>query len=334
MLAAVDRRTTRWRCATVRCSSSSTPQGRGSPRLCGLSLGDVDHDDASGAAVRQGLEGADRAVRPARRGRARRMARPVRAAAPRTGAVGATRRLRGSVPEPSRGPSTPAGGMGDRQEVRRRASGSAAGCRRTCCATRVRRICSITAPTCASSRNCSGMRRSRPRRCTPRSARSGCSMSTDRLTRGPAVDESDRPSCSAGSSRPCHDVSHPLRTPAWAESHLLDGELQLWRRMSAPDRRHAITVGRRFESMGRSWSRDELAGALLHDVGKLDCRARHVRPRRRHGGRPAHGRFRRYHDHERIGAEMLAAAGSSQVTTDLVRGRGRAAPALAEADSV
>jgi hypothetical protein len=41
-----------------------------------------------------------------------------------------------------------------------------------------------------------------------------------------------------------------------------------------------------------------------------------------------------YHDHERIGADMLIAAGSSPLTIDLVRGIGRAAAALAEADDI
>jgi putative nucleotidyltransferase with HDIG domain len=120
---------------------------------------------------------------------------------------------------------------------------------------------------------------------------------------------------------------------SWAESHLLDGELQLWRRLGAPDRRHAITVARRFASMS-TWSREELAGALLHDIGKLDLHlgttgrvvATVVGPRT--------ARFRRYHDHERIGAEMLVAADSSPVTVDLVRGHGAAAAALAKADNI
>ena len=121
---------------------------------------------------------------------------------------------------------------------------------------------------------------------------------------------------------------------AWAESQLLVGELQLWRRLNAPDRRHAILVGRRFESRGGGWSRDEMAGALLHDVGKLDSGLSTL-------GRvvativgPRTDRFRRYHDHERIGADLLAAAGSSPATVELVRGRGRAAAALAAADHV
>ena len=122
---------------------------------------------------------------------------------------------------------------------------------------------------------------------------------------------------------------------AWAESLLLDGELQLWRRLGAPDRRHAIEVARRFERLDSvEWTRDEMAGALLHDIGKLEddlgtfsrVLATVV------GSRTA--RFRRYHDHERIGAEMLTAAGSSMVTVELLMGKGRAAKALSEADNI
>ena len=120
---------------------------------------------------------------------------------------------------------------------------------------------------------------------------------------------------------------------AWAESFLLEAEVQLWRRFGSPDRRHAIIVSRRFASLG-SWTREEMAGALLHDVGKLDSGlgtaarvvATVVGPRTE--------RFRRYHDHEPIGADMLAAAGSSSITVDLVRGNGRAAAALIKADDI
>jgi predicted HD phosphohydrolase len=120
---------------------------------------------------------------------------------------------------------------------------------------------------------------------------------------------------------------------AWVDSHLLAGERDLWQRMSAADRRHSITVARRFEALG-PWSRDEMAAALLHDVGKIDSGlgtcgrvvATIVGPRT--------ARFRRYHDHETIGADMLAAAGSTDVTVELVRGHGRAAAALRDADDV
>ena len=120
---------------------------------------------------------------------------------------------------------------------------------------------------------------------------------------------------------------------AWAEGQLLESEVALWRRMSVADRRHAIMVARRFEASGLR-SRDEMAGALLHDVGKLDSGlgtfarvvATIVGPRT--------NRFRRYHDHEQIGSEMLTAAGSSTITIELVNGRGTSASALREADNI
>jgi hypothetical protein len=121
---------------------------------------------------------------------------------------------------------------------------------------------------------------------------------------------------------------------SWAESHLLETELVLWRRMTAQDRRHAITVARRFESLGGPWLRDEMAGALLHDVGKVESGLGTVTRVVATMIGPRTARFRRYHDHESIGVEMLTAAGSSEITTGLLQRRGRAASALAEADRI
>jgi predicted HD phosphohydrolase len=119
---------------------------------------------------------------------------------------------------------------------------------------------------------------------------------------------------------------------AWVESQLLAPELELWRGMPVADRRHSIEVARRFESMGQ-WTREEMAGALLHDIGKLESglgtwmrvAATVVGPRTE--------RFRMYHDHEEIGADMLTVAGSAEVTVDLLRGNGRASSALMAADN-
>jgi hypothetical protein len=55
----------------------------------------------------------------------------------------------------------------------------------------------------------------------------------------------------------------------WAESHLLVDERSMWRTMPAADRRHAIEVARRFADRRPEASRAEMAGALLHDVGKV-----------------------------------------------------------------
>lgn len=126
----------------------------------------------------------------------------------------------------------------------------------------------------------------------------------------------------------------PATETAWGTSHLLPAEAELWQRMAVQDRRHSLLVARRFAERQPDHSRAELAGALLHDAGKVGC------------GLGTFGRvaatvigprtvvFRRYHDHERIGAELLAAAGSDTVTIELLLGRGRAAVALRAADDI
>lgn len=120
----------------------------------------------------------------------------------------------------------------------------------------------------------------------------------------------------------------------WAEGQLLPAEAELWQRMTVQDRRHSILVARRFVEFAPEVSRAEVAGALLHDVGKMASGlgtfsrvvATLVGPRT--------DRFRAYHDHERLGAEMLAAAGSPLVTVELVQGRGEHAAALRHADDI
>ncbi|HET9692506.1 MAG TPA: hypothetical protein VFP61_15250 [Acidimicrobiales bacterium] len=128
----------------------------------------------------------------------------------------------------------------------------------------------------------------------------------------------------------------------WALEQLLDGERQLWRQMSGPDRRHAVGVAR--DAIGRlgpdAPARPVVAAALLHDVGKVDSRlgtfarvgvtvaalavgrdrllsrtgdaasAGSRSPRRRAGA---------YLVHDRIGAELLDAAGADPLTVAWAR---------------
>jgi hypothetical protein len=62
---------------------------------------------------------------------------------------------------------------------------------------------------------------------------------------------------------------------AWVAERLLPGELDLWKQMSRPDRRHAHGVARRVErALGAEATHPVLAAALLHDVGKTDSRLR------------------------------------------------------------
>ncbi len=118
----------------------------------------------------------------------------------------------------------------------------------------------------------------------------------------------------------------------WAQDHLLAGERSLWVQLSNQDRRHSALVARRFVAARPQATRAEIAGALLHDVGKIECGlgtfgrvvATIAGPRTR--------AFVAYHDHEAIGAAMAGEAGSVADTVELIAQRGPAFPALAASD--
>lgn len=118
----------------------------------------------------------------------------------------------------------------------------------------------------------------------------------------------------------------------WADEHLLPAERALWTQLCNQDRRHSIAVARRFDDAYGDASRAEIAGALLHDVGKLECGlgtfgrvvATLVGPRT--------ARFRSYHDHEEIGARLAAECGSDPVTVELVAETGPAFASLKACD--
>lgn len=118
----------------------------------------------------------------------------------------------------------------------------------------------------------------------------------------------------------------------WVDRHLLPGERGLWVRLSNQDRRHSAAVGRRFAARRPGATREEIAGAILHDVGKIECGLGTF-------GRvvatlvgPVTESFRAYHDHEEIGAELAAAAGSDAVTVELIAERHPAYPDLKASD--
>lgn len=119
---------------------------------------------------------------------------------------------------------------------------------------------------------------------------------------------------------------------AWADQYLLDGERTIFHAMSDIDQTHSITVARRFVAARPDSTRAEVAGALLHDVGKT---ASNLSTWERVAASVVGGRterYRSYHDHERIGSEMAAAAGSDPATVDLIAERGPAFATLHECD--
>ena len=112
----------------------------------------------------------------------------------------------------------------------------------------------------------------------------------------------------------------PLEDLTEVESLLLDGELLFWRKLPTMDQRHSIAVLRRFLSLRPGATRPEMRAALLHDIGKIQSNLGVL-------GRvlatligPRGERFTAYHDHERIGSEMLQNINSDLVTIRLVAG--------------
>ena len=92
---------------------------------------------------------------------------------------------------------------------------------------------------------------------------------------------------------------------AWVNEKLLPGEFELWSGMESFDQRHSIQVARRFIDLCPSGSRDHIAAALLHDIGKIEANIG-VFGRVLATVIGARGeKFRLYHDHERIGLRCL-----------------------------
>ena len=116
---------------------------------------------------------------------------------------------------------------------------------------------------------------------------------------------------------------------AWATAHLQPGEVALWRRMSGPDRRHALAVARTVaDRLGDRASRPVVAAALLHDVGKVEAGLGTLARvpatlvgmavgRERMAGR--RGRVATYLRHDEVGAGLLAASGSDRLTVAWAR---------------
>ena len=104
------------------------------------------------------------------------------------------------------------------------------------------------------------------------------------------------------------------------ESLLLDSELLLWQKLPTMDQRHSINVLRRFINLRPGATRPEMRAALLHDIGKLQSNlgvlGRVVATLIGRRGE----RFTAYHDHEKIGSQMLQNIDSDSVTIRLVAG--------------
>jgi hypothetical protein len=135
-----------------------------------------------------------------------------------------------------------------------------------------------------------------------------------------------------GSLRPGGPGSH---AESWVAARLLPGELALWRRMSGPDRRHAVGVAERVErALGHEATRPVVAAALLHDVGKIESglgtygrvvatlSAKVAGPEMASTWRKQRGVARKvglYVHHDQIGGDLLELAGSDPLTVAWTR---------------
>jgi hypothetical protein len=111
-----------------------------------------------------------------------------------------------------------------------------------------------------------------------------------------------------------------LKDLAEVESLLLDSEFRLWLKLPAMDQRHSIAVLRRFLNLRPGATQPELRAALLHDIGKIQSNLGVLgRVVATLVGRRGE-RFMDYHDHEKIGSQMLQNIDSDSVTIQLVAG--------------
>jgi len=104
----------------------------------------------------------------------------------------------------------------------------------------------------------------------------------------------------------------------WARGFLTPAEQGLWDQMQNQDKRHSLEVAHRLEMFLPNAPSHAITAALMHDVGKIDSRlGTFARVAATFVGSPTK-RFRSYHDHERIGADMLRDAGSDTEVIALI----------------
>lgn len=106
----------------------------------------------------------------------------------------------------------------------------------------------------------------------------------------------------------------------WVSGVLTQSELALWNQMSGPDQRHSVYVGERFVALLPDANQQEIAGVLLHDIGKTESQLNTFERVIATIVGPRISRFRSYHDHERIGVELLMQSGSTETTIGVLNG--------------
>ncbi len=120
----------------------------------------------------------------------------------------------------------------------------------------------------------------------------------------------------------------------WARQQLTAVERQLWDRFHPRDKRHSIGVARRFVGLEPDAPTTAIAGALLHDIGKIEAPSSVPARIAAELLGPITSGMARLREHEAIGSELLQEAGSDPVTIATAQGRGRWGPAVLRADDL
>ncbi|MEO5975146.1 MAG: hypothetical protein ABIQ38_08110 [Ilumatobacteraceae bacterium] len=133
-------------------------------------------------------------------------------------------------------------------------------------------------------------------------------------------------------------TSDPLneREISWVKEELTSDEFDLWNTQAVTDQRHSFDIAMRFIVLRPQGSQEEIAGALLHDIGKIEAGlgtiARVVAtilplPTQK---------FTAYRQHQRRGAQLVKSIGCSSTTIALVAGYpdSEAQRALSQADKI
>jgi hypothetical protein len=105
---------------------------------------------------------------------------------------------------------------------------------------------------------------------------------------------------------------------AWVNINLLAGEFSLWSRMKSYDQRHSIEVARRFTDLCPAYTREQVAAALLHDIGKIEADLGVFARVLATVVGPCGKKFRLYNEHEVIGLRLCRESGSSVETLRLL----------------
>ena len=132
-----------------------------------------------------------------------------------------------------------------------------------------------------------------------------------------------------------------LRPPAVSDddltrvrSILSNDEYQLWDQMCDSDKAHSLMVLTRFDAVAPEASNAAHAGVLLHDVGKIASNLNTFQRVVATLVGPRIERFKRYHDHETIGKDLLLSTDSSTETILTACGEGEWGALLRRADDL